>query len=109
MRQGEEVKLLALIDSERPTAWRSLLANVDRVQRRSKHIADVLSEIVRSNGRSRVPIDSRCDSKENWTVRSFGAGILRHEDRVLAPAAVRVSRTLCRPNHADRERRAGTP
>ena len=56
MRQGEEVKLLALIDSERPTAWRSLLANVDRVQRRSKHIADVLSEIVRPNGRSRVPM-----------------------------------------------------
>ncbi len=53
MRQGEEVKLLALIDSERPTKWRSLLANVDRARARSRHIAEVISEIASPSGRPR--------------------------------------------------------
>jgi thioesterase domain-containing protein len=56
MREGEEVKLLALVDTERPNSIRSFWANMDLLTRRRRHIAEVVSEIIRPNDRSRKDI-----------------------------------------------------
>ena len=56
MREGEEVSLLALLDTERPSALRAFLADVRLLYRRGEHIADVISDILRPNGRSRKEI-----------------------------------------------------
>ncbi len=53
-KQGEEVKLLALLDTERPTGMRAFLANVRLGWQRAGHIADVLSQIVHSRERSKL-------------------------------------------------------
>jgi thioesterase domain-containing protein len=54
MRAGEEVKLLALLDTERPTATRAFLANMRLNQQRADHIKSVLSEIIHSRDRSKL-------------------------------------------------------
>jgi thioesterase domain-containing protein len=53
IREGEEVKLLALVDTERPTSIRSFWANMDLLSKRRRHIAEVVAEIIRPNDRSR--------------------------------------------------------
>jgi thioesterase domain-containing protein len=44
------VALMALLDTERPTAWRTLLTDLYFMRQRASHIMDVLSEIGRANG-----------------------------------------------------------
>jgi amino acid adenylation domain-containing protein len=57
MREGEEVKLLALLDTERPTATRAFLANMRLNQQRAEHMKSVLSEIIHSRDRSKLVRD----------------------------------------------------
>jgi amino acid adenylation domain-containing protein len=47
LREGEEVALMALLDTERPTPVRTLLMDLHFIQRRVRHIARVLSKIIR--------------------------------------------------------------
>jgi amino acid adenylation domain-containing protein len=54
MREGEEVSLLALLDTERPGVSRAFFANVRLARRRAAKIADALSDIMSPNGRPRV-------------------------------------------------------
>jgi thioesterase domain-containing protein len=68
MREGEEVRLLALVDTERPNGIRSFLANTELVSRRVRRISQVVSEIIRPNDRSRKEILS------DLLRRKFGIG-----------------------------------
>lgn len=56
IRSGEKVSLLALLDCERPTAYRAFLADFRLVYRRLFHIADVLGSILIPRGRARGDI-----------------------------------------------------
>ena len=56
IRQGEEVRLLALLDAERPTTIRSILANARLLYRRGRHVASVIAEIIGGKGRSRTEV-----------------------------------------------------
>jgi thioesterase domain-containing protein len=47
LREGEEVALMALLDTERPTPVRTLLMDLHFIQRRVRHITRVLSKIIR--------------------------------------------------------------
>jgi thioesterase domain-containing protein len=51
INDGEEVVLMALLDTEKPTAWRRLRTDLYFRQRRVKHILEVLTGILRA-GRS---------------------------------------------------------
>jgi len=53
-KQGEEVKLLALLDTERPSGMRAFLANLRLGWQRAGHIAGVLSQIIYSRERSKI-------------------------------------------------------
>ncbi len=53
LQEGEEVRLLALIDTERPTPLRAFLANVRLAWQRGAHILSVLSGIARAGRGSR--------------------------------------------------------
>jgi thioesterase domain-containing protein/acyl carrier protein len=52
MQAGDEVALLALIDTERPTAVRALLANLRLTGRRTRHMLGVIFGITRMDVRS---------------------------------------------------------
>ena len=54
MLEGEEVALLALIDTERPTPMRTFRENLRFASRRTEHILGVISEVIRLDGRSRA-------------------------------------------------------
>ncbi len=54
IQSGEKVSLLALLDCERPTAYRALLADIRLSFRRVIHMGDVIRGILIPNGRSRV-------------------------------------------------------
>ena len=58
LQEGEEVALLALIDTERQTALRAFGAELRFAWRRGKHMLAVISEIVRADHRSRTRIVS---------------------------------------------------
>lgn len=53
MMQGETVSLLALLDTERPSSYRAVLAEVRLSWQRLKHIKEVVGQILRSNGSER--------------------------------------------------------
>ena len=53
IRSGEKVSLLALLDCERPTPYRALLADFRLFCRRMAHIVEEIRSIVIPNGRSR--------------------------------------------------------
>lgn len=50
---GEKVALLALLDSEHPSAYRALLANFRLICRRTVHMGEVIAGVIRSNGQPR--------------------------------------------------------
>jgi amino acid adenylation domain-containing protein len=54
IQSGEEISLLALLDCERPTTFRALLADLRLLYRRAAHIAEVIGGILIPNGRSRL-------------------------------------------------------
>ncbi len=56
MQQGEEVRLLVLFDTHRPTVLRSLGLDLYNAWNRAKHIIHVLAQIIRSTGSSRSAI-----------------------------------------------------
>lgn len=56
LRQGEEVGLLVMMDTERTTALRALFAELRIAWRRGGHILDVLSQVIRGRPRSRVQL-----------------------------------------------------
>jgi thioesterase domain-containing protein len=56
MEAGEKVNLLALLDVERPSAYRAILANLRLMSRRAVHVADVLARMVRTRGAARKAI-----------------------------------------------------
>ena len=59
LEEGEEVGLLALIDTERPTSMRAFLADARLACRRGKHMLSVISQIMRAEHgpRLRAAID----------------------------------------------------
>ena len=52
--EGDEVGLLALIDTERPTSLRAFLANTRLAFRRGQHMASVISQIARGENGGRM-------------------------------------------------------
>ncbi|WP_158750021.1 non-ribosomal peptide synthetase [Acidobacterium sp. S8] len=56
MKEGEEVKLMVFLDTERPTTMRIFLTDLYFLRQRISHIQDVLLEILRGGDRSRVQI-----------------------------------------------------
>jgi thioesterase domain-containing protein/aryl carrier-like protein len=56
MREGEEVKLLALLDTERPNAVRAFLSDFYLLIQRGQHIAEVIGEILKPKQRSRKEV-----------------------------------------------------
>ncbi len=52
-REGEEVRLLALIDTQRPTRSTTLRNHLYFTLQRGRHMRQVFSEIIRSGGRTR--------------------------------------------------------
>jgi amino acid adenylation domain-containing protein len=56
LRQGEEVRLLVLFDTGRPTNLSYLNLNVHLAMRRAKYIASVLGKIIRGSPRSSIPL-----------------------------------------------------
>jgi amino acid adenylation domain-containing protein len=56
LRQGEEVRLLVLFDTGRPTLLSSFKLHFNLALLRGKHIAQVLSQIIRGSLRSNLPL-----------------------------------------------------
>lgn len=56
MADGEKVAMLALFDTERPTAGRTFLTSLYFARQRWSHVLDVVSEILSSRGKSRREI-----------------------------------------------------
>jgi amino acid adenylation domain-containing protein len=56
LRQGQEVGLLAMFDTERPTPVRALFANLRVAFRRGKHMAAVIGHIIQGQHGSRVQL-----------------------------------------------------
>lgn len=54
IEEGEEVNFLALLDCERPSWYRAALADLRLMSHRVIHMANVISEIVRSRGTART-------------------------------------------------------
>ena len=55
-RQGQEVGLLVMFDTERPTPVRALFANLRIAFRRGKHMATVVGQIIQGKHRSRAQL-----------------------------------------------------
>jgi thioesterase domain-containing protein len=53
-REGEEVRLLALLDTQRPTAVRGFVANLRHPLLRVAHMIDVISQLLDSRDRSSI-------------------------------------------------------
>jgi hypothetical protein len=53
LKEGEDVQLMALLDTERPTAKRTFLTDLYFMRQRAGHIMDVLSEIMHAKGATR--------------------------------------------------------
>ncbi len=85
LRQGAEVGLLVMFDTERPTALRALLANLRVALRRGKHIAAVIGEIVQGKHRSRMQLIRDLVRRKLGTVQPERLG-------ESAPDSVRRSR-----------------
>jgi amino acid adenylation domain-containing protein len=51
-RQGEEVKMLLLIDTERPSTMKTLATDIFFMRQRASHMADVVTQIARADGRA---------------------------------------------------------
>jgi amino acid adenylation domain-containing protein len=56
LRQGEEVRLLVMFDTHRPTALRSFALDLYNGWRRAKHVASVIRQIVSSGHRLRTQL-----------------------------------------------------
>jgi len=54
LREGEEVRLMVLLDTERPTPIRTFLTDLHFIRRRVLHISRVLSKIIRPGGGTRA-------------------------------------------------------
>lgn len=54
IKQGEEVKMLLLIDTERPSTLHTLATDFFFMRKRAGHMADVLTQIVRAAGRAKL-------------------------------------------------------
>ncbi len=59
IKEGEEVILMTLLDTERPTRWRRLRTDLYFIQRRAKHITGVLAGIVLASRSERRAMVSR--------------------------------------------------
>jgi amino acid adenylation domain-containing protein len=53
LKEGEDVRLMALLDTERPTAWRTFLTDLYFMRQRASHIMDVFSEIIHAKDATR--------------------------------------------------------
>ena len=56
LRQGEEVRLLVMFDTHRPSALRSVALDLYNGWRRARHIVSVIGQIIRTSHRSRVQL-----------------------------------------------------
>ena len=56
MQQGEEVRLMAFIDTERPSKARARRTDAFFLRRRADHILDVMLEIIRPKQQSRAKL-----------------------------------------------------
>jgi amino acid adenylation domain-containing protein len=56
LRQGEDVRLLVLFDTQRPTAFSSFAINLNLGMRRVRHIASVIGQIIRGSVRSNAQL-----------------------------------------------------
>ena len=54
LRQGEEVRLLVMFDTHRPTALSALGLRLYHAWRRGQHILNVIGQIIRASGRLEV-------------------------------------------------------
>ena len=56
LRKGEEVRLLVLFDTFRPTPVHSLALNLYNGWLRAKHILNVIGQIIRASGRQKLQL-----------------------------------------------------
>jgi amino acid adenylation domain-containing protein len=56
IREGEEVRLMVLLDTERPSALRTFLTDLYFMRLRASHIVEVICEIIRPGERTRGQI-----------------------------------------------------
>jgi amino acid adenylation domain-containing protein len=56
LQEGEEVKMMIFLDTERPSAFRTFLVELYLLRTRAKHIVEVLSEIIHASGGARSEI-----------------------------------------------------
>ena len=90
MQQGEEVRLMAFIDTERPTKARALRTDVFFFRLRASHMLEVVSEILRPKRQSRAQLIG------NLVRRKFGIATspeVREADR-FQQSKVRYRRLL---------------
>ena len=73
LRQGEEVRLLVMFDTHRPTALRSLALDLYNGWRRAKHIGNILGQIIASSHRSRVQLMRDLGRRKLGTVQPKSA------------------------------------
>jgi len=53
LQEGEEVKTMIFLDTERPSALRNFFVELHFLRQRISHIVDVISEIIHASGRAR--------------------------------------------------------
>ena len=56
IREGEEVRLMVFLDTDRPTPFRAFLTDLYFMRQRLRHVSEVLAGIIRPGDRARSQI-----------------------------------------------------
>jgi amino acid adenylation domain-containing protein len=76
IRQGEEVRLLVMVDTDRPNALRGLMMESAALGRRARHIMQVIRTILGSDHRTRMRLIRDLGRRKLQTARPKPAGEL---------------------------------
>jgi thioesterase domain-containing protein len=82
-RQGEEVRLLVLFDTERPTVLSSFKLNLNLAKRRGEHIAQVIGQTIRGSLRSKFELWRNLGSRKLRSILGSRSAEESGADRLL--------------------------
>ncbi len=86
LRQGERVGLLVMFDTQRPTALRAFLADLDVAKARGAHIAGVIRDIIVGKNGSRIEIIQDVVRRKRRSAQPQAQQAVQQEAQHQAPA-----------------------
>ncbi|MBV8588017.1 MAG: AMP-binding protein, partial [Verrucomicrobia bacterium] len=99
MREGEEVRLLALLDTHRPSRFRSVCLDLYNGWQRAKHIVDVLRQLIFRSRRARLEL------VQELSRRKLGGNEGQTEDELAASHIYKLRMDYMRTMYGHRLRK----